>query len=100
MTIPEFLERLRATDAKWVLVEGRDIRCEAGDCPITHVANTELAGRTSFTPGWWDDAAAALDLDFDDAQDIVDAADLNDDFNEELREKLLAVTVRKGTACP
>lgn len=94
MTIPEFLHRLREEDTQWHLFEDADIRCTEGDCPITRVAQSVV--HEPFSPDTWEAAAAALDMEFDDAQAIVDAADLVNDFDQDLRAKLLAATIMKG----
>lgn len=96
MTKNEFLDRLYAIETRWYLDDDFQIRCAAGDCPITKVAAAEC--RQTFDVSNWDDAAAAIDLDFDDAQEIVNAADLANDYLTELRADLLAVTVEKGKA--
>ncbi len=93
MTIPEFLDRLRAIEARWALWDGTDIRCEAGDCPITRVANADVNNEDWFNPDSWPAAADAIGIDYEDAQAIVNAADLCDDFDNGLRVALLAATV-------
>ena len=92
MTIPEFLQRLRATEGPWELVNGA-IRC-GGHCPLTRVVDhpdvPNIFG--------WEDAADRLGLDSNDAQAIVDAADRAKDeegYDPKLRRRLLNATVKR-----
>jgi hypothetical protein len=93
VSIPEFLARLEKTSLRWTKFNGVDIRCEDGNCPLTAVAND--VAHELFGPDEWEEAAAELDMDFEDAQAIVDAADLNEEFDADLRKQLLTATVER-----
>lgn len=93
MTIDEFMERPRTTGARWSVQHEVDIRGERGDCPITAVA--EVVVHEPFSIDCWEEAAAELDLDFEDAQAIVDAADMSYGHDVDLRAQLLAATVNR-----
>jgi hypothetical protein len=86
MTIPEFIEELRATPGPWRLSNTRELRCTNGKCPLARVAGTE-------DPLDWRQAAEWLGLSFDDAEAIADAADYQQwPANEDLRWQLLDAT--------
>lgn len=87
MTIPEFLEKLRETQGPWVSENGC-IRC-GDNCPITQVGGGENADQ-------YHDIGDRLGMDWNDIEDVVFAADNdNDDVLADLRRQLLAATVNR-----
>jgi hypothetical protein len=91
MTIPEFLERLKALDGGWYESAGRirrmTINGGAAQCPIT-----ALVGESAVA---WIEAADALGLSMADRERILEAADGGDDMDVSLRAQLLAATVNR-----
>lgn len=91
MTQEEFLAALASTqDWAWGVDRTGDLRAMRNGrlyCPLTAVAESRL--RTYFRTSAYDDAAVALGVDDDLANDIVSAADgIFDDEATQLRRQL------------
>lgn len=89
MTYPEFLTELRKTPREWQLFRGYQIRSGAplpqwGHCPITCLVPDKVGGAYQVM-----DAAALLSMSFDLAGKIVGAADMDTDYDEQIRKDLL-----------
>lgn len=92
MTIPEFLDKLKATVGPWHVGADGEIRLGA-HCPMTALCPERCTNAMA-----WDAAVVALGMDFEDAQTIVATADYEvgcEDYDIELRDQLLAATVQR-----